>query len=197
MAKFRGGGLEKGIAKDLMQGINKAIARGIQSAAVEITNGLVSVGPAWSGEFSASWDVVVEGQQGAPPRGKGRVYEYTKRNFPLSRYEKALERGSFNFQIVNSSEHAAIAIDQDLAIFSHPNDDDPLKDPVEFGFRPKDANGEQEPSLRYDVSTGYDNGEKPNSMITAEPDWYYTYTQGGSLKRDLGRGVSLGFKESF
>jgi hypothetical protein len=197
MAKFTGGGLEKGIAKDLMQGINKAIAKGIQGAAVEIANGLVDVGPAWSGEFSASWDVVVEGQSGAPPRGKGRIYSYTKRNFPLSRYEKALNNGNLSFQVVNSAPHAGIAIDQDLGVYTHPNDSDPLKDPIEFGFRPQDADGEQEPSLRYDVSLGYDNSEKPNAMITAEADWYYTYTQGGGLKRDLGRGVSLGFKESF
>jgi hypothetical protein len=197
MAKFKTGGLEKGIAKELMQGINKAIAKGIQGAAVEIANGLVDVGPAWSGEFSASWDVVVEGQSGAPPRGKGRIYSYTKRNFPLSRYEKALNNGNLSFQVVNSAPHAGIAIDQDLGVYTHPNDSDPLKDPIEFGFRPQDADGEQEPSLRYDVSLGYDNSEKPNAMITAEADWYYTYTQGGGLKRDLGRGVSLGFKESF
>lgn len=197
MAKFRGGGLEKGIAKDLMQGINKAVAKGIQGAAVEIANGLVDKGPAWSGEFSASWDVVVEGQSGASPRGKGRIYNYTKRNFPFSRYEKALNNGKFSFQVVNSAPHAGIAIDQDLAIYTHPNDKDPLKDPIEFGFRPMDADGEQEPSLRYDVSMGYGNTEKPNAMITAEPDWYYTYTQGGGLKKDLGRGVSLGFRESF
>jgi len=197
MAKFRGGGPERRIAKDLMKGINKAVAKGIQSAAVEITNGLVEVGPAWSGEFSASWDVVVEGQSGASPRGKGRIYSYTKRNFPVSRYEKALSNGKFSFQVVNSAPHAGIAIDQDLAVYSHPDDSDPLKDPIEFGFRPQDGDGGQEPSLRYDVSIGYDSGEKPNAMITAEPDWYYTYTQGGGLKRDLGRGVSLGFKESF
>jgi hypothetical protein len=196
MAKFRGGGLEKGIAKDLMQGINRAIAKGIQGAAVEITNGLVDAGPAWSGEFSASWDVVVEGQSGAPPRDKGRIYRYTKRNFPLSRYEKALNSGRSSFQVVNSAPHAGIAIDQDLAIYTHPNDSDPLKDPIEFGFRPMDADGEQEPSLRYDVSMWHSN-EKPNAMITAEPDWYYTYTEGGALKKDLGRGVSIGFKESF
>ena len=197
MAKFRGGGLEKGIAKDLMQDINRALAKGIQAAAIEIVNGLVDVGPAWSGEFSASWDVVVEGQPGASPRGKGRIYNYTKRNFPVSRYEKALNSKKFNFQVVNTAPHAGIAIDQDLAIYTHPNDSDPLKDPIEFGFRPQDANGEQEPSLRYDVSMGYDNSQKPNAMITAEPDWYYTYTQGGALKRDLGRGVQIGFRESF
>jgi hypothetical protein len=189
----RGSGRNLEIANKLMKDINKVVASGVQNAAIEITNGLVDVGPAWSGEFSASWDVVGPGQSASSPRGKGRIYRYDKRNFPLSRFEKAIEKGVKQFEVVNSAPHAAIAIDGEEAIFIHPNDSDPLKDPVEFGFRPKDAGGEQEPSFRYDISMGYDDSSKPNSMITAERDWLATYAVGGGLSRDLGRGVSIGF----
>lgn len=178
---------------ELTKRIKNEIAYGVQSAAVEIANGLVDVGPAWSGEFSASWDVVAPGESASPSRGSGRIYRYDKRNFPVSRFKKAIEKGVKRFEVVNTAPHAAIAIDGEQAIFTHPNDADPLKDPVEFGFRPKDANGEQEPSYRYDISMGYDDSSKPNAMITAEGDWLATYAVGGGLNRDLGHGFSIGF----
>lgn len=189
----RGSGRNFEIANKLMKDIDRAVASGVQNAAIEIANGLVKVGPAWSGEFSASWDVIGPGQSASSPRGKGRIYKYDKRNFPLSRFEKAIEKGAKLFEVVNTAPHAAIAIDGEEAIFTHPNDSDPLKDPVEFGFRPKDASGEQEPSFRYDISMGYDDSSKPNAMITAERDWLATYAMGGELNRDLGRGVTIGF----
>lgn len=193
MTRFRGGGQEKKIASALMKQLNKVAASAVQNAAVQITNGLVDAGPAWSGEFSASWDVVAIGDKPSQPRGTGRIYRYDKRNFPLSRFEKALEKGIKQFAIVNSSPHASIAIDSVESEFRHPNDEDPLKDPVEFGFRPKEQNGDQIPSFRYDINLGYDAGERPDSMITAEADWLVTYALGGELNRDLGRGVSIGF----
>jgi hypothetical protein len=177
----------------LTKRLKNEIAFGVQSAAVEIVNGLVEAGPAWSGEFSASWDVVAPGQGASSPRGSGRIYRYDKRNFPVSRFKKGIEKGVTRFEIVNTAPHAAIAIDGEEAIFTHPNDADPLKDPVEFGFRPKDADGEQEPSFRYDISMGYDDSSKPNAMITAERDWLATYAMGGGLDRDLGHGFSIGF----
>lgn len=184
---------KKSNLKELTKRMKNEIAYGVQSAAVEIVNGLVDVGPAWSGEFSASWDVVALGQSASSPRGSGRIYRYDGRNFPVSRFKKAIEKGVKQFQIVNTAPHAAIAIDGEEAIFTHPNDADPLKDPVEFGFRPKDADGEQEPSFRYDISTGYDDSSKPNAMITAEPDWLATYAMGGKLDKDLGHGFNIGF----
>lgn len=193
MAKFKGGGLEKSIAGKLMNDINNKVALSVQNAAIEITNGLVEAGPAWSGEFSASWDVVPPGQTPAQPRGRGRIYHYDKRNFPLSRFEKAINNGVKQFEIVNTSPHAAIALDEQQSTFRHPSDADPLKDPVQFGFRPQDDQGNQRPSLRWDIDLGYGVGSKPNAMITAEPDWLGTYSLGGGLNRDLGRGVTIGF----
>ena len=175
------------------QRIVNEIAYGVQGAAVEIANGLVEAGPAWSGEFSASWDVIAPGESPSSPRGSGRIYKYDKRNFPVSRFKDGIRKGVKQFAIVNTAPHAGIAIDRDEGIFIHPNEDDPLKDPVEFGFRPKDASGEQEPSVRYDISKGYEYSDKPNSMITAEADWLATYAMGGQLGKDLGHGFSIAF----
>lgn len=182
-------------SKKLRKDVRKRIAGAIQGAAVEIVNGLVEAGPAWTGRFSSAWDVVPAGGLGAAPRTANayEVYKYNRRNFPVSRYEKALEKNIRSFSIVNTSENAGIAIDRDYAIFKHPSEKDPAKDPVLFGFRPMDAEGNQEPSLRADVKSGYGR-EKPNAMITAEPDWFVTYGLGGGLDKDFGRGVTLGFR---
>jgi hypothetical protein len=182
-------------SKKLRKDVRIRIASAIQGAAVEITNGLVEVGPAWTGRFSSAWDVVPAGSPGAAPRTENayKVYRYDRRNFPVHRYEKALEKNIRRFTLVNTSENAGIAIDRDYAIFRHPSEKDPAKNPVLFGFRPMDAEGNQEPSLRADVKPGYGQ-EKPNAMITAEPDWFITYSLGGGLSKDFTRGVTLGFE---
>jgi len=191
MARFRGGGQEKSIAKQLMKDINKAIASSIQQSAVTITNGLVEAGPAWTGEFAASWDAVPAGEAGRPPReANGRLYSYTRRNFPASRFEKAIEKGKLEFEIVNTSPHAAQAIDESRDIFKRP-ESDPIKDPVLGDNR-------DNPSLRYEIGRPF-SGELADAPAarTAEPDWFYTYVQGGALQVNLGRGVELGFKYNY
>lgn len=185
-AKRRGQDL--GLAKDLKRQINKSIAKSVQECAVGIANSLAQNGPAWSGAFSASWDVVIAGGTPAPSRGEGRIYQYTKRNFPASRYEKALNASiggpdTVRFEIVNSSPYADIAIDEEESVFFP--DGAPIGDVVRTGFRPKD-----DVSLRGQVS------DDPNgdSRITAPPFWFQTYYRGGALSLDLAKGVELGFR---
>jgi hypothetical protein len=184
-----GGILEKQWRRDA----NKTIAQALQSAAVKITNELVKIGPAWSGEFSASWDVVPDGATPREPRGKGRIYEYTVQNFPVSRYENALESKKYTFSLVNSSEHAEIALDEVESLFTHPDDfPSPIKETVRSGFRPQSADG-QELSYRWqigDVNPTVDETD-PNAFITAEPDWFLNYLMAGGLSRDFDNGVSL------
>ena len=179
-----------GIAKQIGRDINKKLAQAIQESAVEITNGLAEAGPAWTGTFSSAWDVVPAGGQGKPPRGGGRVYRYDRRNFPVSRFQKSLERGNNRFEIVNTAPHAAIALDQEEDIFAPPADQPyPVGDVVKFGTgRPR---GEH---LRYEISDVADNpDEEVTSQITAEKDWFPTYSAGGALSRDLRVGVDRAF----
>jgi len=179
-----------GIAKQLGQDINEKLAEAVQASAVEIANGLAKAGPAWTGTFSSAWDVVPAGGQGKPPRGGGRVYRYDRRNFPVSRFQRSLERGNNRFEIVNTAPHAAIALDQEEDIFAPPADQPyPVGDVVKFGTgRPR---GEH---LRYEISDVADNpDEEVTSQITAEKDWFPTYSAGGALSRDLRVGVDRAF----
>lgn len=188
--------IQRNIAKsDMRRIINdslREIASGIQNAAIEITNGLVQAGPIWSGRFASSWYMEGVGAIGGP-RISWSIYRYSKKDFRVTSIEKAIKSGKTTFSIVNTAPHASIAVDGEYAIYKHPSDRDPLKDPIEFGFRPMDANGSQEPSLRPDISMGYDTGSKPNAMITAEADWLVDYAKGGRLNRDLAHGFSIGF----
>ena len=189
--KGQGGGLEKSIASQLAKDINKVVAASIQESAVAIANGLVEAGPAWSGEFAASWDVILEGESSRTSRSFGdSPYVYTRRNFPRSRFEKALNSNKSKFSIVNLASHAAEAIDQDRAIFTRPNND-PVKTP-ELGM------GRDNPSFRYEIGGPFSGSlEEAPAARTAEPDWFYTYIEGGPLKGDLRRGVELAFKTNY
>lgn len=175
------------IAKKLEKDARKKLATMIQGAAVEITNGLAQAGPAWTGAFSASWDVVEAGKPGKATRAEGGVYRYTARNFPVSRFENALENKKVRFEVINTSPHADIAIDREESTFMRIGE--PVKEIVKEGFRPKSGDGEQEPHFRGDVSIGYTQ-ENPNASITAELDWFETYAAGGGLQRDLSYGAS-------
>jgi hypothetical protein len=179
-----------GIAKQIGRDINKKLAQAVQESAVEIANGLAEAGPAWTGTFSSAWDVVPAGGQGRPPRGGNGVYQYTRRNFPASRFEKSLERGNNRFEIVNTAPHAAIALDQEESTFRRIGE--PVKPLVKEGFRPKSGDGEQEPHFRADVVMGYTQ-EEANAGITAKHDWFPDYAKGGALNRDLKIGVNRAF----
>jgi len=175
-----------GLAKRVQKDLTPVIARGVRNAAVEIVNGLVEAGPAWSGEFSRSWHVTAPGE--APPRG-GRggdgIYEYSYRNFQLNKFEKALNNGgrSIKFEIVNTAPHANIAIDAEEGTFYQIGQ--PLKPQIEGGRRPGDRDG-QEPHLRYQIGAlGY--GEEASSSITAPQDWFETYVR-SVMQSDLARG---------
>lgn len=184
------------LAKDLQERINKAVAKAVQQVAVEVTNGLAQAGPAWSGSFSSAWDVVIPGGTATPPRKEGSVYAYSKRNFPLSRYERILNSniGSsdvIRFEITNSSPYADIAIDEEEGIFYPVGL--PVKPIIKRGFRRKDGDGVQDLNLRPDISIGYTR-EDPNASITAPKFWFQTYTRGGQLSFNLRKGVEVGFR---
>lgn len=178
-----------GLAREVQKSLTPVIARGIRNAAVEIVNGLVDAGPAWSGEFSRSWHVTAPGE--TPPnrkRGGDDIYEYTYRNFQLRKFERALDRGgrSIKFEIVNTAPHADIAIDKEEATF-YPIGE-PLKPQIKGGPRPGDWDGQTE-HLRYQIGyLGYE--EEPSSSITAPQDWFDTYVQ-SVMQSDLARGFRL------
>lgn len=194
MAKFKGGGLEKSIANQLAKDINRKLARGIQSAAIEIMNGLAQAGPAWSGVFSASWRFVPEGQSGGSAGPSGGVYTYSKKDIRITTVEKYINAGNKKFQFINTSDHANIAIDAEESVYIQKGE--PIKPNTFIGWRPTDENGEQSPHLRGDLdSATFQDGTA--GTATAPLDWYITYTKGGGLSLDFGRGFSAGFRGGF
>lgn len=183
--------IEQRLAEQTRRIYNKKIARGIQEFAIRSMNELARRGPAWSGEFSASWGFVPEGMTPNTAGTTGRVYKYTKNDLPINYVERYINDGYTRFSIMNTSDHAAEAIDQTQAVFRHPGYD-AIKE-RELG------DGRNQPSFRYDIGGAYqgDNpGEAPASR-TAEPDWYITYLLGGALQNDLEKGFSVVFQSSF
>lgn len=182
---------EKSIANQIEKDINKKIARGIQEFAIKSMNTLAQRGPAWSGEFSASWGFAPQGLTPNTAGTTGKIYKYTKNDVPISYVERYIKDGYTQFAIVNTATHANEAIDGTRAVFRHPGFD-AIKE-RELG------DGRDQPSLRYEIGgvfQGSDPGEAPASR-TADPDWYYTYLQGGGLQVDLKSGFSIGFQASF
>jgi hypothetical protein len=187
-------GLQSIAAKGLARQLNEKLALGFQELAVLTVNELVEVGPGWSGEFAASWDVVPDGVEPKATRNHNgeSIYNYSKRNFPASRFLNALESNKLKFSIVNTSPHAEEAIDMVKARFSRPSNDPVKEDTLELG------DGRDQPSFRYEIGESF-NGflEDAPAARTAEPDWFYLYVEGGGLNGAIKHGLEIGFKMNY
>jgi len=173
-------------AEEFEAQIRDELAGGIQNFAVKAMNSLAEKGPAWTGEFSASWGFAPAGRTPDTPGTTGQIYKYTKNDAPIRDIKRFLKDGVSKFNIVNTSSHAAIATDQEESYFAPPKEQpDPIKIPVEFGTeRPGD------PHLRYQIR--YREGDEITSQITAEKDWFTTYLKAGGLQKDLTTGFTFG-----
>jgi len=183
---------QRAFAKDLERDARRKLARGIQEFAIRSMNNLAEAGPAWTGEFSQSWVFTAEGGSAQSPTAGAKIGigKYNRNDVPVRQVEQYLKQGRSRFQLVNTSEHAAIAIDEQESMFAPPPDQpDPVKIPVKFGTGRPDQE-----HLRWQL--GNREGEEITSQITAEQDWFTTYLKGGQLQRDLGDGVRLGFSEN-
>ena len=183
--------------------LRREIALGIQGSAIEIMNGLAEVGPAWSGRFSASWRFIPEGGGPGGPGPDGKIYRYSKNDVRIDLVERYMKGGGTGssakianvtqFQIVNTTSYANIAIDVDAGVLSrdYAESQEPLKEPTLGDER-------DNPSYRYDIGGDFSGSlEDAPAARTAKPFWYQDYYAGGGLQRDLGRGFSIGLKESF
>lgn len=181
---------EKRIANQIRREAERKLARGIQEFAVKSMNTLAQKGPAWTGEFSASWGFAPEGRTPQTPGTTGRIYKYTRNDVPVRDVERFIRDGVTRFSIVNTAPHAAIATDEEEAIFRPPSYfPAPIGDVVAFGTsRPRDEH------LRYQIM--YREGDDVTSQITAEKDWFATYLKGGGLQQDLATGFSFGFERA-
>lgn len=169
--------------KHLINDMKKLVTASARHAAVEIMNGLVEAGPAYTGQFSSAWYAVEPGQQPGGPRSAGNhLYKYDLRNVPAARFKS----GTY-YEIVNGSSYAAQALDLEEGLFRTQYDSDgnildPIKDPIAVGTRTGSKRGQVSSGAGFAVST-------------APLDWYVTYTSGGAMQRDLGNGVKIGFRQ--
>ena len=166
------------------------MAKGIQGFAVKSMNSLAQAGPAWTGEFSASWGFAPAGMTPSTPGSTGEIHRYTKNDVTLRDVTAYLKDGRDRFVIVNTSEHAALATDEEEGYF-FPSTPLPIKPPVEEGWGRPDTTHlrfQMRSSPKISKETG--EYEEPTSMITAEKYWYQTYVKGGALQNDL----NIGFK---
>jgi hypothetical protein len=162
--------------KHLLNDMKELVTNSARTAAVEIMNGLVEAGPAFSGQFSSAWYAVEPGQEVGGPRSAGNnIYKYDLRNVPRRRFKS----GTY-YEIVNGADYAAQALDLEEGNFIRIGD--PIKQPVAEG-------------TRYGAKRGQVSAGEGDSVSTAPLDWYVTYTSGGAMQRDLGNGVKIGFRQ--
>jgi hypothetical protein len=185
---------EKGAAADLRRQLDKELARGIQGFAIESMNTLAEIGPAWTGEFSASWGFAPAGVTPDTPGVTGQIYRYTKSDVPVRDIERFIKNGVTKFNIVNTSPHASIAIDEEEAKFIRPGN--PSRPIDESKWVHGDA--QPRPGIRYSIGRIVDeNDPDANSSRTAPKDWFQTYLEGGGLQRDLKVGFKFGYEAAF
>lgn len=186
---------QSSIAKSIKEKAENALAKSVQEFAVRTMNELAEVGPAWTGDFSRSWGFAPEGMTpntfglGGQLGGRGR---YNKNSARLTDIKRSLRNGVTKFSVVNTSEHAAIAIDEQTGQFIRPA----------WQPRPIDektwehGDAMPRPSMRYDIGKLVSESDPGAwSSRTAEPDWFPTYVLGGRLQKGLEASVTKAFNE--
>ncbi len=163
--------------KFLIKDIEDATLEGARTACVQIMNDLVEAGPAYSGEFSASWYAVAPGKAPGNPRSSTGLYKYTLRNVPKTKFKT-----TGLYTILNTSPYAAEAMD--LVPYSKPTERleerKVLSKTIEPGKRsPGDTRGQV-------VGDG-------GSTSSAPADWWSTFGLGGPLTKSIGKGFGKGF----
>lgn len=163
----------------LVKDIKAATIKGAATAAVEIMNDLVKAGPAYTGDFAASWHTVAFGNSPGAPRQSSGLYNYTLRNVPKTKF-----KSTGLYSIVNSSPYADEAMD--LRPFTKPNA--PLPERTI-------NNKEITTGKRKEGSTRGQLEGSGNATSTAPSDWWVTYGRGGGLSTSLTKGFRNGFKQ--
>lgn len=161
--------------KNLLQELDRVAAttiyNGPKRVAERVVRELQERGPAWSGEFSNSWQIetpatTVTGTRAAGPPVAVIAPVLTGRQVTKS----LLTKDKIVFRISNSAPHADIATDVEAGTFINPGTE-PLK-PIEgVGKRQKGIRG---------LLAG-----KGNNKRTAPFNWFGLYLRGGQLDKTV------------
>lgn len=159
------------ILKELDRVAATTVYNGPKRAAEKIVRDLQERGPAWTGKFSNSWQVVtptsVKGGTGAPGRPVPLVIP------PLTGQQvtrSLLTKNKVVFTISNFSSYAGIATDMEPGTFINPGTD-PIK--------PVDKTGKRQKGIR-----GLLVGQGGNRR-TAPLDWFSIYLKAGAIDKAI------------
>ena len=167
--------------KFLVNDLKKATVEGARTACVKIMNDLVEAGPAYSGDFSASWYAVAPGKTAGGPRSSTGLYNYTLRNVPKTKFK---ETGLY--KIVNTSEYA----DQAMDIEKYKA---PTKEEWEEIDEREDLGKNINKGARQKGATRGQVRGKGGATSSAPADWWSTFGVGGGLDKSLKKGFIKGF----
>jgi hypothetical protein len=182
--------IKNSMAAEMKRDIQRSLARGIQGFAIKSMNSLAERGPAWTGEFSASWGFAPRGTTPWTPGTTGRIYKYTGNDVPVRYVERYLSDGITRFNIVNTTDYAAQAIDEAPGkFFRRPDHPEPIQqkqsDWVHGDAMPR-------PAMRQNIGNIVSRDDPDeNSSRTAPPDWFIRYALEGHLQKDLSAGFTF------
>lgn len=157
--------------KELDRVAATTVYNGPRRAAERIVRDLQDLGPAWTGEFSNSWQITTPvasvrgtGASGPPQRIVAPVLTGQQVTKSLLLKDKLV------FTISNFAPHAGIATDVDPGVFINPGT---------LPIKPIEKTGKRQKSLR-----GLLTGEGGNSR-TAPLDWFTLYLKGGAIDKTI------------
>ena len=156
------------LAKKLEAGFLAPFIVGVAQSAQAVVKDLQEQGPAWSGEFSNSWEIASASKVSS---GTGAPGAPQRLLAPVLSVDEYKYKPEVKYYIANKAPHADVALDLVESTYRYP------------GFEPikKAEKGNRISGLRGDLSltsTG-------SNRRTAPLDWYTTYLRGGALDKRI------------
>ena len=166
MARRRNGFMQ--LAEKLESGFLAPFILGVAQSAQAVVRDLQELGPAWSGEFSNSWEIASASKVSS---GSGAAGSPQRLLAPILTVKEFKFKPELKYYIANKAPHADVALDLVEGSFIYPG-----SEPIKTAQRGKRASG-----IRGDLSI---TSSGPNRR-TAPLDWYTTYVRGGSIDKRI------------
>ena len=156
------------LAEKLEAAVLAPLILGAARSAQAVVKDLQELGPAWSGEFSNSWEIATESKVSS---GSGSPGQSQRLLAPILTPKEYKFKPEVKYYIANKAPHADVALDLVESTYRYPG-----TDPIKQAERGNRISG-----IRGDFSV-QENG--PNRR-TAPLDWYTTYIRGGKIDKTV------------
>jgi len=156
------------LAQKIEAGFLAPFIVGVAQSAQAVVKDLQELGPAWSGQFSNSWEIASASKVSS---GSGSSGPRQRILAPILTVDEYKFKPEIKYYIANKAPYADVALDLVESTYRYP------------GFEPikKAERGSRLTGLRGDLSV---NASGPNRR-TAPLDWYTTYLRGGSIDKRI------------